>query len=99
LMVRVVLPYHLQTLARVKAEVQIDVAGPVTIRSVIDSLEQRYPTLRGTICEYGTRQRRAYLRFFACGEDLSLEPMDAPLPDRVMSGEMPFVVLGAIAGG
>ena len=98
-MIRVVLPYHLQTLAQVKAEVQIAVAGPVTISSVLDALELRYPTLRGTIRDQVTRQRRPYLRFFACGEDFSLESSDIQLPDKVASGEVPLVVLGAIAGG
>jgi hypothetical protein len=98
-MIRVVLPYHLRTLAGVGAEVQLEVAGPVTQRSVLDALETRYPMLRGTIRDHVTGQRRPMLRFFACEEDLSLEPPDAPLPDAVASGAEPFWVVGAIAGG
>jgi hypothetical protein len=98
-MIRVVLPYHLRTLAKVEAEVQLDVKAPVTQRSVLDALEARYPMLAGTIRDHVTRQRRPFLRFFACGEDLSFEPPDAPLPDKVASGEEPFFVIGAIAGG
>ena len=98
-MIRVVLPYHLRTLARVDAEVQLDVKGPVTQRSILDALEASYPMLRGTIRDHVTLQRRPFLRFFACGEDLSLESPDAPLPDKIASGEEPFLVIGAIAGG
>jgi molybdopterin synthase sulfur carrier subunit len=98
-MIRVALPYHLRTLAQVGAEVQLDVEGPVTQRSVLDALEACYPMLRGTIRDQVTHQRRAFLRFFACGEDLSHEPPDAPLPDAVASGAERFIVLGAIAGG
>jgi sulfur-carrier protein len=98
-MIRVILPYHLRTLAQVGAEVQIDVAGPVTQRSVLDALEARYPMLRGTIRDHVTAKRRPMLRFFACEEDLSLEPPDAPLPDAVASGAEPFWIIGAIAGG
>jgi sulfur-carrier protein len=98
-MIRVVLPYHLRTLAKVGAEVQLDLAGPATQRSVLDALEARYPMLRGTIRDHVTGQRRPMLRFFACEEDLSLEPPDAPLPDAVASGKEPFWVVGAIAGG
>ena len=98
-MIRVVLPYHLRTLAQVGAEVQLDVAGPATQRSVLDALEARYPMLRGTIRDHVTLQRRPFLRFFACEEDLTHEPPDAPLPEAVTSGKEPFVVLGAIAGG
>jgi sulfur-carrier protein len=98
-MIRVVLPYHLRTLARVGAEVTLDVAGPVTQRSVLDALEARYPMLRGTIRDHVTGQRRPMLRFFACEEDLSLEPPDTPLPAAVASGAEPFFVIGAIAGG
>jgi len=98
-MIRVGLPYHLRTLARCDAEVQIAVEGAVTIRSVLDGLELRYPMLRGTIRDHVTQQRRAFLRFFACGEDLSLESADRRLPDKVASGEEPFLVIGAIAGG
>ena len=98
-MIRVVLPYHLRTLANVGAEVALDVAAPVTQRSVLDALEARYPMLRGTIRDHGTLKRRPLLRFFACEEDLSHEPPDAPLPDKVASGTEPFWVVGAIAGG
>jgi molybdopterin synthase sulfur carrier subunit len=98
-MIRVVLPYHLRTLAKVGAEVQLDIAGPATQRSILDALEARYPMLRGTIRDHVTGQRRPMLRFFACEEDLSLEPPDAPLPEAVASGKEPFWVVGAIAGG
>ena len=98
-MIRVVLPMHLRTLAKVGAEVQVEVDGPVTQRSVLDALEAKYPMLRGTIRDHVTQKRRAFLRFFACEEDLSLEPPDAPLPAAVASGAEPFFVIGAIAGG
>ena len=98
-MIRVVLPYHLRTLARVNAEVQFDVEGAVTVRSVLDALEVSYPMLAGTIRDHVTQQRRPFLRFFACGEDLSLESPDARLPDKIASGEEPFLIIGAIAGG
>jgi molybdopterin synthase sulfur carrier subunit len=98
-MIRVVLPYHLRMLAKVGAEVQLDVAGPVTQRSVLDALESRYPMLRGTIRDHVTFLRRPMLRFFACTEDLSLESPDAPLPDAVVSGAEPFFIIAAIAGG
>ncbi len=98
-MIRVVLPYHLRTLARVNGEVTLAVDGPVTQQSVLDALEARYPMLRGTIRDHVTGQRRPMLRFFACEEDLSFEPPDAPLPDAVSSGKEPFFVIGAIAGG
>jgi sulfur-carrier protein len=98
-MIRIVLPQHLRTLARVSGEVQLDVEGPVTQRSVLDALELRYPMLQGTIRDHVTQQRRAFLRFFACEEDLSHEPPDAPLPEAVTSGREPFLVIGAIAGG
>jgi len=98
-MIRVILPPHLRTLAHVHGDVELDVAGPITQRSVLDALEARYPMLRGTIRDHGTLQRRAFLRFFACEEDLSHEPPDAPLPDAVASGKEPFIVIGAIAGG
>ena len=98
-MIRVVLPYHLRTLANVGAEVQLDVKGPVTQRSILNALEARYPMLTGTIRDHITQQRRPFLRFFACGEDLSFESPDAQLPDKVASGEEPFLVVGAIAGG
>lgn len=98
-MIRVVLPPHLRTLARVAGDVELQVEGPVTQRSVLDALETRYPVLRGTIRDHVTLQRRAFLRFFACEEDLSHEPPDAPLPDAVARGEEPFFIIGAIAGG
>jgi molybdopterin synthase sulfur carrier subunit len=98
-MIRVVLPAHLRTLARVDGEVRLDVKGEVTQRAVLDALEARYPMLRGTIRDHVTRERRAFLRFFACEEDLSNELPDAPLPDRVASGAEPFLVVGAMAGG
>ena len=99
-MIRVVIPPHLRTLAHVDgAEVSLEVEGPVTIRSVLDALEARYPMLRGTIRDHGTLQRRAFLRFFACEQDLSHDSPDAPLPDSIASGKEPFIVLGAIAGG
>jgi sulfur-carrier protein len=98
-MIRVVLPYHLQRLAQSEREVQIALDGDVTICSVLDALELRYPMLRGTIREHVTLERRPYLRFYACGEDFSLDSPDSRLPDKVASGEEPFIVLGAIAGG
>ncbi len=98
-MIRVLLPQHLRTLAHVRSDVELDVAGPVTQRSVLDALEARYPMLRGTIRDQVTGQRRPFLRFFACEEDLSHEAPDAPLPDAVASGAEPLVILGAIAGG
>src|SRR5436853_7830596 len=98
-MIRVELPAHLRTLAQVGGEVTLDVDGPVTLRSVLDALEARYPMLRGTIRDQVTQQRRPFLRFFACEEDLSHEPPDAPLPDAVASGKEPFIIIGAIAGG
>jgi hypothetical protein len=98
-MIRVVLPAHLRTLARTGSEVTVDVAGPVTQRSVLDALEALYPTLKGTIRDHATQQRRALVRFFACEEDLSHESPDAPLPEAVASGKEPFFIIGAIAGG
>ena len=98
-MIRVELPAHLRTLAGVKGEVTLDVAGLVTQRSVLDALEARYPTLEGTIREHGTLKRRAFLRFFACEEDLSHESPDALLPEAVANGKEPLLVIGAIAGG
>jgi len=98
-MIRVILPPHLRTLAHVGSEVTLEIAGPVTQRSVLDAIEARYPMLRGTIRDHVTLQRRPFLRFFACEEDLTHEPPDAPLPEAVASGKEPFVVLGAIAGG
>jgi molybdopterin synthase sulfur carrier subunit len=98
-MIRVVLPAHLRALARVDGEVVLDVDGRATLRSVLDALEVRYPVLRGTIRDHVTQQRRPFLRFFACEEDLSHELPDAPLPDAVITGAEPFLVIGAIAGG
>ena len=98
-MIRVVLPPHLRTLAHVGSEVTLQVQGPVTLRSVLDSLEAAYPMLRGTIRDHATQQRRPFLRFFACEQDLSHESPDAPLPDAIASGKEPLIVLGAIAGG
>ncbi|MFZ0950142.1 MAG: MoaD/ThiS family protein [Candidatus Sulfotelmatobacter sp.] len=98
-MIRVILPQHLRTLARVGSEVTLEVEGPVTQRSVLNALEARYPMLCGTIRDQVTQQRRPFLRFFACEQDLSHEPPDAPLPDSVVSGAEPLIVLGAIAGG
>lgn len=98
-MIRVILPYHLRTLAQVGSEVQLDIVGPITQRAVLDTLEARYPMLRGTIRDHVTQQRRPFLRYFACEEDLSLESPDAPLPEAVAKGKEPFIVLGSIAGG
>jgi molybdopterin synthase sulfur carrier subunit len=98
-MIRVILPQHLRTLAHVGVEIELDVEGMVTQRSVLDALETRYPMLRGTIRDHVTQQRRPFLRFFACEEDLSHQSPDAPLPDAVASGMEPLLVIGAIAGG
>src|SRR3990172_1178820 len=98
-MIRVELPYHLRLLASVNGEVQLEVAGPVTQRSVLDALEARFPMLRGTIRDHVSHERRPFIRFFACERDLSLEPLDAPLPDAVATGAEPYLVIGAIAGG
>jgi len=98
-MIRVVLPPHLRTLARVLDEVQLEIAGAVTQRSVLDALEAQYPMLQGTIRDHVTRQRRPFLRFFACQEDLSHEQPDVPLPEAVATGEEPLLIIGAIAGG
>lgn len=98
-MIRVLIPAHLRTLTRVDGEVTLEFPGQVTQRSVLDALEGRYPVLRGTIRDHVTAQRRPFLRFFACGQDLSLESPDAPLPDAVASGAEPFLIVGAIAGG
>ncbi len=98
-MIRVVLPPHLRTLARVAGEVELDLPGQPTQRSVLDALEARYPVLRGTIRDHVTKERRAFVRFFACSEDLSHDPPDTPLPEAVAMGAEPFLVLGAIAGG
>jgi sulfur-carrier protein len=98
-MIQVVLPFHLRNLARVNGEVSLEVAAPVTIRAVVDALEARYPVLRGTIRDHDTLKRRPFVRFFACKEDLSLEPPDTPLPDAVVNGTEPFLIVGAMAGG
>jgi sulfur-carrier protein len=96
-MIRIVLPAHLRRLARIDGEVTLDVAGPVTQRTVLDALEQRYPMLRGTIRDHNTGRRRAFIRYFASAEDLSHQPPDAPLPDAVAAGAEPYVIVGALA--
>ena len=98
-MIRVILPAHLRTLARTSSEVELEVEGPATVRSVLDALEARYPMLCGTLRDHVTLQRRPFVRFFACSEDLSHDSPDAPLPDAVQSGAEPFLIVGAIAGG
>jgi molybdopterin converting factor small subunit len=98
-MIRVVLPAHLRTLARVQGEVQLEVAAPATLRALLDALETNYPVLRGTIRDHVTLRRRPFVRFFACQQDLSLEPPDTPLPEAVATGAEPFLVIGAMAGG
>jgi sulfur-carrier protein len=98
-MIRIVLPFHLRKLACVDGEVQLHIQGPVTQRSVLDALETRYPMLRGTIRDHVTQERRAFVRFFACEQDLSHDPPDTPLPDAVATGNESFIVLGAMAGG
>jgi hypothetical protein len=98
-MIRIALPYHLRNLARVEGEAQVEVGTPATIRAVLDALEAKYPALRGTIRDHGTLKRRPFIRFFACKEDLSLEPPETQLPDEVTSGVEPFLVVGAMAGG
>ena len=98
-MIRVVLPHHLRTLAKVGEEVTVDLNGSATVKSLLDALEQKYPMLRGTIREHGTLKRRPLVRFFVCGEDVSHESADIPLPDPIVKGEEPFFVMGAIAGG
>jgi sulfur-carrier protein len=98
-MIRIVLPPHLRTLARVDGEVRLLIEGPATLRSVLDALEATYPVLRGTIREHVTLRRRPFVRFFACEEDLSLEPPDSPLPEAVVAGREPFLIVGALAGG
>lgn len=98
-MIRVVLPPHLRTLARVKGKVELQIEGPATQASILDALETRYPMLRGTIRDHTTQKRRAFIRFFACGEDLSHQSPDTPLPDAVASGTEPFLIVGAMAGG
>jgi molybdopterin synthase sulfur carrier subunit len=98
-MIRVVLPYHLRNLAKVGDELQFDIPEPATIGKVLDAIEERYPVLRGAIRDHGTLKRRPFVRFFACKEDLSHEPVETPLPEAVVRGEEPFMVVGAIAGG
>jgi len=99
-MIRIALPYHLRNLARVDGEeVRLEVSAPVTVRAVLDALEAKHPVLRGTIRDHGTLKRRPFIRFFACKEDLSLEPPDSPLPEAVVNGTEPFLVVGAMAGG
>ena len=98
-MIRVVLPTHLRTLARVPGEVSLEIADPVTRQTILDALEVRYPMLRGTIRDHATRERRPFIRFFACQEDLSLDPPDAALPEAVVIGAEPFLIVGAMAGG
>ena len=98
-MIRVILPPHLRTLAHLSSDAELEVAAPITQRSILDALEARYPMLRGTIRDHGTLQRRPFLRFFACEQDLTHESPDAPVPEAVVSGKEPFIVLGAIAGG
>ncbi|GAB4436865.1 MAG: MoaD/ThiS family protein [Anaerolineae bacterium] len=98
-MIKVVLPFHLRTLARVQGKVSLQIDGPVTQRAILDALEAEYPMLRGTIRDHATHERRPFLRFFACGEDWSHQPPDTPLPEAVASGAEPFLVVGALAGG
>ena len=98
-MIRVVLPHHLRTLARVNDEVQLELSGSATVRSVLDALEAKFPMLQGTIRDHGTLKRRPMVRFFVCGEDVSLESEDTPLPDAIVKGTEPFIIMGAIAGG
>ena len=98
-MIRVVLPYHLRNLARVGDEVQVEIGSPATLGAVLDAIESTYPALRGTIRDHGTLQRRPFLRFFACKEDLSLEPADTQLPEAIATGAEPFLIVGAMAGG
>jgi sulfur-carrier protein len=98
-MIRVVLPHHLRTLAKVGDEVHVDLNGSATVSAIIDAIEAKYPMLRGTIRDHGTQKRRPLVRFFACGEDISHDSLDAPLPDAIVKGEEPFFVMGAIAGG
>jgi hypothetical protein len=98
-MIRVVLPTHLKTLARVSGEVQLEVEGPVTQAAILDALEERYPMLRGTMRDHVTHKRRPFVRFFACKQDLSHDPPETPLPDAIATGAEPFLVIGAMAGG
>jgi len=96
---RVVLPYHLKNLARIEGELELDVPSPATVGGVLDALEARFPVLRGTVRDHGTMKRRPFVRFFACKEDMSLEPMETPLPEEVVNGKEPFLIIGAMAGG
>ena len=96
---RVELPYHLRNLARIEGQLELDVPNPATVGGVLDALEARYPVLRGTVRDHGTLKRRPFVRFFACKEDLSLEPMETPLPEEVVNGKEPFLIIGAMAGG
>jgi len=98
-MIRVELPFHLRNLARVQGEIQLDVAEPITVKSVLDSLEETHPVLRGTIRDHDTLKRRPFIRFFVCKEDISLEPPETPLPDSIVNGSEPFLIVGAMAGG
>jgi len=98
-MIRVTLPHHLRNLAKVGAEVQVTVDGVPTVASILGALESQYPNLKGTIRDHGTLKRRPFLRFFSCGEDISLDPTDAPLPEAIANGTEPFMIIGAIAGG
>jgi len=98
-MIRVVLPHHLRTLAHFGEEIQIDLNGSATVRAIIDAIEEKYPMLRGTIRDHETQKRRPLVRFFACGEDISHDPLDTPLPDSIAKGTEPFFIMGAIAGG
>ena len=98
-MIRVALPFHLRKLARIDGEVELDLTGPITQRAILDALEARYPVLRGTIRDHGTQERRAFVRFFACEQDLSHDPPDIPLPEAVATGAETFIVMGAMAGG
>jgi molybdopterin synthase sulfur carrier subunit len=96
---RILLPFHLSKLAGTEREIELEVPGPVTVRAVLDAVEGRYPVLRGTMRDHGTLKRRPFIRFFACKEDLSLESPDTPLPEAVVKGEEPFLIIGAMAGG
>jgi hypothetical protein len=98
-MIRVTLPFHLRTLAKVDGEVQLDVFAPITQAAILDALEARFPVLRGTIRDHTTHERRAFLRYYACSEDVSLEPPDKPLPEPIANGREPFMIIGSIAGG
>lgn len=96
---RVELPYHLRNLARIEGQLELEVPSPATVGAVLDALEARYPVLRGTVRDHGTLKRRPFVRFFACKEDLSLEPMETPLPEEIVNGKEPFLIIGAMAGG